>query len=186
MNFRKVGEGIDILPLIAQIEAHPHLWGQQTARLGAGSPHAQSTDIWLRYRDLDAYRAKHGADMSAFCDEHESVWLDPALDLHAAIPIARAIAGGSDERLGGVLLTRLPSGARIAPHVDGGWHAASHEKFYVAVKVRPGAVFCWRDGEISATDGDVWWFRNDVAHWVVNDSDDERIAMIVCVKKEMI
>ena len=183
MNFNLVRQGVDVVPLLAEIEAHPELWGQQTARLGVGSPHAQSTDIWVRYRDLDAYRDQHGLDMRAFCDEHESVWLEPSAYLPSALLIAREIAGG-DERLGGVLLTRLPAGGVIAPHVDGGWHAAAHEKFYVAVKVRTGAVFGFPDGDLRASDGDVWHFRNDVPHWVVNDSPEDRISMIVCVKKE--
>lgn len=183
MNFQLVRQGLDVASLLDQIEAHPELWGQQTARLGVGSPHAQSTDIWVRYRDLDAYRDQHGADMRAFCDEHKSVWLPPSEFLSEAMPIARLLAGG-DERLGGVLLTRLPAGCVIAPHVDAGWHAAAHVKFYVAVKVRAGAVFGFPDGDIKASDGDVWQFRNDVPHWVLNDSAEERISMIVCVKKE--
>lgn len=178
-----MADGVGVAALRAELAAHPALWGKQTARIGVGSPHALSTDIWVRYRDLDQYRERHGDDMSAFCDEHESVWLDPALDLPSAVAIARGLVGGDDALLGGVLLTRLPPRASIGRHVDGGWHAEAHEKFYVAVKAPKGAVFGFETGNIEAEDGDVWWFRNDVPHWVINDSDEDRIAMIVCVKR---
>lgn len=181
-HFGRMDAAIDAQPIIAQLNQHPHLWGQQKARLRPGSPHSETQDIWLRFRDLDKYVQEHGADMSRFVDEHESVWLPPADLLTAAKAAAIHLAG--DRLLGGVLLTRTPPGGRIAPHIDGGWHAAAHDKFYVALQVRSGARFCWEDSAINATDGEVYWFRNDVPHWVENDSDADRIGMIVCLRRE--
>jgi quercetin dioxygenase-like cupin family protein len=181
-NFVRIAGGMPVAGAVAELSAHPNLWGQQTARLGAGSPHRASTDIWLRYRDVDAYVAEHGTEMSRFCDEHESVWLPPSRLLPACVGIAKRIAG--ERPLGGVLLTKLPPGRRIERHTDSGWHAEAHDKLYVAIQVAPGMKFCWDDGAISATDGDVYWFRNDVPHWVENPTDTDRISMIVCVRKD--
>lgn len=86
--------------------------------------------------------------------------------------------------LGGILITRVPPGGEIKPHVDAGWHAGYFSKFYVAVQNEPGAVFGWDDGEIHAKTGEAYWFRNDVPHWVRNDSGADRIAMIVCIRTE--
>jgi len=33
--------------------------------------------------------------------------------------------------------------------------------------------------------GDAWWFDNSVVHWVENNTDSDRIAMIVCIRTEM-
>lgn len=180
-NFELLHTGIDVAPVIEQLAAHPELWGQQTARLGVGSPHAESTDIWLRYRDVEAYAVRYGTNMAHFCDEHESVWLPPSELISAAVAIADGIAG--NRPLGGVLLTKLPPGARIGRHIDYGWHAKAHDKFYVALQVRPGMRFCWDDGAIEAADGDVYRFRNDVPHWVENPTGTDRISMIVCVRR---
>ena len=179
--FGKVDVKIDPQPLMEQLRAHQELWGQQAARIRDGSPHSATTDIWLRYRDPDAYYRQHGLNMAHFCDEHVSVWLPPAVPLSQGVSLARYLAG--DRRLGGVLLTCTPPGCRIEPHIDHGWHAEVHDKLYVALQVRPGAEFCWHDGTIRATDGDVYWFRNDLTHWVVNNSDVDRIGMIVCLRK---
>lgn len=179
--FEKIAAGLDVSAVLDQLAQHPELWGQQAARLGAGSPHAESTDIWLRFRDLEEYKILYGSNMASFCDEHVSVWLPPAELLPAAKEIAEQIAG--ERPLGGVLLTRLPPGARIGRHADAGWHAEAHDKFYVALQVRPGMRFCWDTAAIYAVNGDVYSFRNDVPHWVENPTDTVRISMIVCVRR---
>ena len=85
------------------------------------------------------------------------------------------------EKLGGILVTKIPPGGRIERHIDRGWHAEHYEKIYVAVQSPAGSKFCFEDGEIQAANGDAWWFRNDVPHWVENDTDQDRIAMIICL-----
>jgi len=86
------------------------------------------------------------------------------------------------ERLGGVLITRLPPGGKIYPHADAGWHAAYYDKYFVPVQNKAGATFGFIDGDINPSIGDVWKFNNSVPHWVNNDSDEDRIAMIICIK----
>jgi hypothetical protein len=179
--FCHLTSGVNVAPVLAELQANEHLWGQQKARIAPNSPHSQTKDIWLRYRDLDDYIQKYGSNMEHFTDEHESVWLRPADALPRTVRLAEALAG--HRRLGGVLLSFVPPGCGIDAHVDFGWHATAHDKIYVALQVRPGARFCWEDGVIEARDGDVWGFRNDVPHWVENDSDLPRISMIVCLGK---
>ena len=146
--------------------------------------HGGMTDIWVRYRDVEKYRQQHGDDMSFFNHEHESVWLAPYEHLpsikNIVFELMHTVQG---TRLGGVLITKLPPGAKIHPHRDGGWHAGYYEKYYVAVKNAPGAVFCWEGEEIKAVTGDCYRFRNDTLHWVNNDSNEERIAMIICIRR---
>jgi hypothetical protein len=178
--FGRVPVVVDAAAIVAELRAASHLWGQQKARLGGNSPHSETQDIWVRYRDVDAYIATYGANMSHFCDEHESVWLPPADFLPSAKQVALDLSAGFT--LGGVLITTTPPGGCIAPHVDTGWHAEAHDKLYIALQVRPGARFCWQDGEINALDGEVYWFRNDVPHWVINDSNADRVGMIVCIR----
>lgn len=173
---------VPVQRLRQQLADHPELWGQQRARLVPGSPHEGTVDIWARFRDLDAYQAEYGSDMSHFVDEHESVWLPPSDDLPAIKGIATEIADG--RRLGGVLITKTPPGGRIKPHTDSGWHAEAHEKYYVAIQVAPGMVFGFPDGGIEAKNGEVYKFRNDVEHWVINGSSIDRIGAIVCVRRD--
>lgn len=181
--FRLIRSGVDVSKVVSQLAAHPELWGQQKARLLPGSPHADTVDIWVRFRDVEVYRAEHGSDMSHFVDEHESIWLPPAEVLPAAVKIAKGIA--YDRPLGGVLITKTMPGGRIKPHTDRGWHAEQHDKFYVALQNDPGCVFGWESGSLIADAGDVWEFRNDISHWVENNSSRDRLSMIVCLRRDL-
>lgn len=176
-NFMQIAAGLDMLPLQLALQRQPHLWGQHGARKYAeGTPHGGMTDIWARYNHIDNLGPK-------FNDEHDSVWYPVINDLPQVRPIVFGLmARVEGERLGGVLITKVQPGGKIASHVDSGWHAGYYQKYYVAVKNHPGAVFGFEDGDIHAQTGDVYWFRNDVPHWVNNDSADDRIAMIVCIK----
>jgi aspartyl/asparaginyl beta-hydroxylase (cupin superfamily) len=86
------------------------------------------------------------------------------------------------ERLGGVLITKLPPGGKIETHVDHGWHAEYYDKYFIPIINDQGCVFGFEGGGIYARAGDVYWFNNQSPHWVENHSERERIALIVCIK----
>jgi quercetin dioxygenase-like cupin family protein len=182
-NFLKVADHVNVRPLLLALQRHPEIFGLHSQRRYApGSPHPEMTDVWVRYNDCRPFEAGQ-RPWSEFNDEHESVWY-PEADL---IPEVRPVvfdlmAAVQGERLGGVLITKLAPGGKIAPHVDKGWHAEYYDKYYVALKSDPGAAFGFPDGVIEAVAGEVYWFRNDVPHWVINGSKDDRFAMIVCIR----
>lgn len=157
------------------------LWDEYNARRTFnGSPHSEMVDIWARFGDVS------GGDYSTLSKEHDSVWY-PSANLipdikNIAFSLMNLVRG---ERLGGVLITKLPAGGKIAPHSDSGWHAEYYEKFYVAIDNPDGSYFCFENDKIDAKSGECYWFRNDVLHWVENNSGRDRIAMIVCIKTDM-
>lgn len=177
MDFQHIAKEIDVGPLRAALAAKPHLFGQHTARATAyGSPHQAMSDIWVRYNDI-----RHLGP--TFNDVHDSVWYPSYAELPELDPILFALMGFvHGERLGGVLITKLPPGGSIAAHIDAGWHASYYEKFYIAVENGAGALFRFPSGDIVAQPGDCYWFDNSVPHCVDNGSAADRIALIVCIK----
>lgn len=173
---------VSVVPLQHQLAAHPERWGEHSLRKTApGSAHVEMTDIWARFRPQSEISGPQD-----YLGAHLSAWYPAINDLPAIRPIVFHIMSlVQGEQLGGVLLTKLQPGGKIAPHTDlGGWHAEYYSKFYVAVQNGLGSVFGWEDGDVNAKDGEVYWFRNDVPHWVNNDSDQERISMIVCIRTD--
>lgn len=174
--FQKICD-IDVTDLLSQIDAHPELWGEFGWRKNIPhGPHGQMTDIWVRYNDIKNLGPK-------FNDEHDPVWY-PAYDALPALkqiiyPLMAMVEG---ERLGGVLITRIPPGRGIAPHIDKSWHVDYYDKFYVQLKSRPGAIFCCGDDRLNPKPGEVWRFDNRKLHWVNNNSDDDRMTLIVCIR----
>lgn len=180
MNFIKLDVIFDCASLEKKLTAS-NAWDlYPQRRTFPGSPHHKMVDIWARFGDVSK------GDFSILGKEHDAVWYPCVDHLPEVKDIAFALmAAVRGERLGGILITKLPPGGTIDQHIDSGWHAGYYEKFYVAVKNHPGSEFCFNDGCIRAEQGEAYWFRNDVLHWVNNNTDHERIAMIVCIKTDM-
>lgn len=177
----KLAEGYDVSPIVAELDAHPELWNEHRARtLAYGTPHGAVSDIWVRYNDF----ANFTGDMAAFNGPHESVWYPGADELpavrRAVYDTMRAVEG---DVLGGVLITRVPPGGRVEPHIDGGWHAGFYGKFALQIKGNAQQAFHFEGESLSAEPGDLYTFDNSKLHWVTNDSETDRITLIICIRK---
>jgi hypothetical protein len=166
----------DVLPLRRELNAHPEVWDQHPfRRIHPRSPHRQASDIWIRYNALENL-GPH------FNDEHESVWYPVAKHLPAAKRICNSVADIENKPLAGVLITKIPAGKEIFPHRDLGWHAEHTLKIGVLVQGNKDQKFCFEDSEHACGAGDCFWFTNQDAHWVTNETDEDRVTLIVCVR----
>lgn len=175
-NIKLLKRGVPVSEIHWALQSHPELWNEFDDRTrDPSSPHHGLDDIWARFGDREF--AKNG-------QPHFSKWY-PAADVLGIKPICHEImhmVGGST--LGGVLITRIPPGAECKPHSDIGWHAQQYDKFALQITSAPGQAFCFEGESLESRPGDLYWFRNDVKHWVVNLTPYERITMIVCVRME--
>lgn len=186
-NFQKIGQGIDVVPIVNALIRQPELWNAETCRTKfAGSPHSSVDDILVRFNDLEPYRNINpdGKTMSEYVgavnDEHESI-CQPAWD---KLPECHQIIFDlmhylKSFRLGRVLITRLSPGKSIDPHRDGDAHAAYYERYHVILQNNLGSVFKCGDEQVHMNMGEIWWFQNAITHSVVNHSNDDRLTMIV-------
>lgn len=181
-NFQQLFRGIDPAPALAEIDAHPELWGADPERTAApNSPHAQSQDIFLRFRPR---RELHEpADFGA--PHFAEFW--PAWSLLPALhPIVfNLMRQVSAVYLGGCMLTRIPGGAAILPHHDDGWHAQfMNRKAYVILRANAACINFCGDEVVVMEPGTAWLFRNDIEHSVENRGQTDRIAMIITMRTE--
>lgn len=166
-------QAVNVGPLLWALQSHPELWDQNTARTAhPDSPHHGLHDIWARY-------AAPGVDGS---QPHESVW-HPCADLmpirEMVYPLVAAVQG---DQLGGVLITKIPPGKTCRPHTDPGWHARHYQKFAIQVQSHPKQAFHFEGQSLVTKPGDLYWFDNSKTHWVTNESDQDRITVIVCIR----
>jgi hypothetical protein len=174
VKIKQIGQGVNVMPMLWALQAHPELWDQNPGRTESpDSPHHELSDIWARY-------AKDATETGP----HESVWypcadLLPVRDL--VYPLMTHVRG---DQLGGVLITKIPPGKSCKPHRDPGWHARYYEKFAVQIQSSPGQKFCFEGEELEPMPGDVYWFDNAHTHWVTNPTPHDRITMIVCIKAD--
>lgn len=179
-----VCDDLDVSKLQQEILSHYEEFDKyDQRRTFPNSPHAQMTDIWARYNDITPFLEK--GDLKGFEAEHDSVWY-PVIDKIPAVKkvVFDLMSKVEGERLGGILITKLPPGGHITRHTDAGWHAQYYDKFFVPILIKEGAIFGFDDGDINAKEGEAWWFDNSNPHWVTNNSDIDRIGMIVCIRTE--
>ena len=70
----------------------------------------------------------------------------------------------------------------MKPHIDLGWHAEYFQKFAVQIAADEHQAFCFENAGLVTLPGDLFTFQNQFKHWVVNDSDHDRITLIICIK----
>ena len=171
----------DVRGLQAQLAAQPHLWDTIRHRTEhPQSPHREVSDIWVRYNPIENF---HG-DMQAFNAEHTPQWYPVASQLSEAKRIAQHLSVELQAlNLGAVLITKIPAGCQVYPHIDQGWHARTHEKFAVCVQGNDKQAFHFEGESLVTHPGDLWEFDNAYPHWITNDSSEDRISLIVCLRR---
>lgn len=165
--------------LAEMLDANPQLWNQHRMRTESPhSPHREADDIWVRYN-----AAENFTTMEEFNGPHESTWYPSADMLHVKPLVHDIMHMVSGTQLGGVLITRIPAGKQVYPHSDHGWHARYYEKFALQVKGNDKQAFCFDDERLVTVAGDLYSFDNAYRHHVTNESDEDRITLICCIRR---
>lgn len=181
-HFTKIAEGIDVAPLLAQIDAHPELWDQRPERRIGNSPHRETSDIWCRYAAKEAMQSPYFSQRP-----HRSVWWPPFRDLWEVADVTTdlmqtlAIPLG----LGGILITRIPPGKQVYEHDDrGSWHAEHYStKVWTVLRGNNQCVNTVEDEAMVWKPGEAWSHDNLLRHSVRNDGPIERICLITCFRR---
>lgn len=177
---RLLASGLDVGEAVRQLESQPDIWNTHKLRTELyGTPHKSVSDIWVRYNAWENF----DGDIAAFNGPHESVWY-PVADRIPAVKvlIEQVCRVVGCESLGGVLITKIPPGGEVKPHIDAGWHAGHYEKFAVQLKGNDRQAFCFETARLSPQPGDLYTFDNSQLHWVTNDSEEDRITLIICIR----
>ena len=173
-NLFVLARQLDVAAIALELRRHPDVWDAHKNRAtGRETPHAGASDVWVRYAPTwDEGRGPH-----------DSVWYPPIDVCPSLRPVIFGVmAMVQAERLGGVLITKIPPGGSVKPHTDAGWHAEYYDKIAVQIESHQQQAFCYEDGAAVTAPGDVYWFNNQAMHWVVNDSPVDRVTLIICVK----
>jgi hypothetical protein len=179
-GIRKLTFTMPVASLVSEIHAHPELWNDFDLRTNhPQSPHRELSDIFVRYNARENFTG----DRQAFNGPHVPVWW-PAADL---LPSARKIAMQlmrelNGDELGMVLITKIPAHTQCYPHTDNGHHAGRYDKYAVQLASAERQFFEVDGVRLSAKPGEVYFFDNSRLHRVVNDSDEDRMSLIVCIR----
>ena len=180
-HFMHIASGIDVMPLALALQLQPELWNQHNERKEfEGTSHKGTSDIWVRYNDPKNLEQGY----EKYTSEHDSVWHPAYYKLPQLRPIIFSLMARCEAvRLGGVLITKIPPGGHILPHADKGWHPEYYNvKLYVPIQANPQCVNRVGDEHVVMQTGDCWYFNNLVEHEVINNGNDDRMTLIICLR----
>jgi hypothetical protein len=177
-NFSLLGTA-DVTALLHQIHSQPELWKSDTyLRDYPQGPFGDTETIFLRFPPSSVSELEQGTK-----DQHECIWMDGAVHLPAARPIVLWLNMRVEgERIGRVMINKLRPGGKIFAHADTPVHAEYWERHHVVLQSGPGCNFRCGDEILNMKTGQVWWFQNAIEHEVFNNSDTDRIHMIVDIR----
>lgn len=169
-------ERYEVKPLAKELDTHPEFWNLHPHRTFKKSPHREASDIWVRYNAIENWGP-------AFNEPHDSVWYPCAEQLPSIRAFIEDFASQKGAKsIGGVLITRIPPGKQVYWHADSGWHALAHRKFIVLLRADHKQAFEFEGEALRGETGECFEFENQYAHRVVNNSDNERISLIICLR----
>jgi len=186
-NFTLLHAGLDIVPAALELFSNEALWNQNTLRtVTPGSPHRDVDDIWLRMTDLTKCQQSDQFD-GAVADHRECRAYPAWYELPACASLVTwAAARVRAVRHGRAMISRLPPGKTITPHCDIGPDPTKHydfepywSRFHVVLRGLPGSVFSCGDEQVQMRTGELWCFRGELEHSVVNESAADRVHLVM-------
>lgn len=180
-HFLRLAERVDTMPLLHALHRQPELWNADTFRTQyPGTPHREVDDILLRFSDP----AKCNT-VSTVIGDGKPVWHPAAAKLPwrpIVLDLMRRVEAYQLDRL---LITRLAPGGRIMPHADDQGEYVndpSRERYHVVIQGLPGSLYTNGDETVTMRTGEVWLFDPLLVHSIQNNSEDDRIHMLVDLK----
>ena len=188
-HWHLMASGVDTMPLVAAISRQPELWSEDTyLRQYPQGPFGDTDTIMLRFpkqvvlkseKQLERYKANR---LPGY-DQHESIFY-PAWNLlpeaHQHVFALMSVVRGV--RLGRVMINRVRPGGRIYRHADTPEHTARWRRHHLVLHGRPGSTLSVADEAIPMLTGMLFWFDNREEHEVINNSDDDRISMVIDIQ----
>jgi hypothetical protein len=178
-RFCLIAQGVDTVPLVLELARNERLWDANTdRRTYPGSPHVAMTDITARYMP------EADVTLETRAGPHRNVFWPAWHALPALRPLVFGLmARVSAVELGSIILTRLPPGASILPHVDKGW-APEWYNCKAHLTVAGKALVRCADDACAFETGTAWTFDNLLTHSVEAIGDGDRISLIVSMRAE--
>lgn len=140
-----------------------------------GSPFKECDDIILRFQEqLPPVVGDHE------CSNTVYMFMLPAIR-EMVFDLMHRVNG---TRLGRVLVSRLAPHGTIYPHEDEYNHAMYYDRYHIVLQGKPGSTFKCGDEQVDMLTGEIWWFENALLHSVHNESDDDRIHVVVDIRLE--
>jgi aspartyl/asparaginyl beta-hydroxylase (cupin superfamily) len=168
--FRRLGSGVNVAPLLAEIEACGDAWLHNTSRQDKISVQRHTNTIFLR-------SAVRRPDLS-INENQESCLTQIAGNFPRAIALMAEVARRLNAELSRANIVRLAPHSKVHRHIDTGSYYLIRDRYHFVLHSPTGSVLVSGDEQVRMLPGELWWFDNKQHHWAENESDEWRLHYI--------
>jgi hypothetical protein len=87
--------------------------------------------------------------------------------------------GAGKVEIGRFFFSKLKAKSNVDLHTDSGKYFSYYDRFHFTVTAANENVFIMRDQECILDNDSLYWVNNHVPHWLANNSNEDRINIIV-------
>lgn len=168
--FRLVTKGLDVAPLLLEIDTQEDAWLANTGRQDKIKVQSETNTIFLR-------NAVRRSDLHI----NENQESEPTL-MAARFPRAMHFMNHAATQLKCSLsratIVRLKPRSEVGHHIDVGSYYLIRHRLHLVLRSRRGSLMYAGNEKVRMQEGELWWFDNKQHHAAVNESDEWRVHYI--------
>ena len=168
--FKLIRSGVDVAPLLEEVQSQPQAWLIDTARQDRIRAQRETNTIFLRSAvsrpDLHINENQESRLTSA------SKWFPMAL------AFMTEFAASMGCQLSRATIVRLKPKSQVFRHIDEGSYYFLRDRFHLVLKSAAGSVLMSGGEQVRMQEGELWWFDNKQHHEAYNDSGEWRVHYI--------
>ncbi len=168
--FHLVGKGIDVAPLLGEIDDQDDAWLANTSRQDKIKVQRETNTIFLR-------SAVARPDLNVN-ENQESGPTRMTARFPRAMAFMSQIASKLQCELARATIVRLKPRSEVGAHIDIGSYYLIRHRFHLVLRSTAGSVLRAGNEEVRMQEGELWWFDNKQHHSAFNESDQWRIHYI--------
>lgn len=173
LQFSRIAEGMDVTPLLAELDSAPDMWLADTSRQRKVRCQRDTLNIFLRAPRKPLPPGAKNAN-----DVHESRLAPAAAMFPRALAFCQCVADEQGGALGRATLVALLPRSRVFPHVDAGAYYRIRDRFHLVLRSSGGSPLGAGEETVVMREGELWTFNNKIRHWADNPSDEPRVHLI--------
>lgn len=176
-NFQLLASNVDVFPLLSALFRADKSYGLWMPDVFMRKGHAQGPEGHVESVIL-RWPFSYEGDLH---ENSDTIAFDFLSEARPLVQSLMALVKG--ERLGRVIINRIKPGGRTYVHADEPVHSSYYDRYHVVLQASAtGNVFTCGDEQVAMQRGEVWWFNNKLLHEVVNNSDDDRLHLIIDIR----
>lgn len=172
-RFTRIAAGINVTPILAELDAAPELWLADTSRQRKVRCQRDTQNIFLRVARKPLPPGVANAN-----DVHESRTARSAARFPRTLGFCQKVAELQGGALGRAALVALQPRGWVRPHIDLGAYYRLRDRYHLVARSRGGSPLTSGGETVVMREGELWVFDNKAKHDARNPTDEPRVHLI--------